>query len=72
MVIPTITFANSSSVLAGPLAAGSPGLRLGLTLSPEIERHGRADEMLQGRPIGLVALVNVNGAPDIPFEAGVE
>ena len=60
--------------LAGPLA-GPPGLRLGLrlalrlALALEIERHCRADEILQGRLIDLVAFVDVDGAPDIPLEA---
>src|SRR5438309_1834096 len=58
--------------LVGPLAARSPGLRPGLAFAREIERHGSADEILQGRLIKLVALVDVDGAPDIPFEAGVE
>ena len=58
--------------LAGPLAARSPGLRLGLTFALEIERYGSADEVLQCRFIELVAFVDVDGAPDIPFEAGVE
>ena len=48
----------------------SLGLRLVLVL--EIERHGSADEVLQGRLIDLVAFVDVDGAPDIPLEAGVE
>lgn len=52
------------------LAAGSRGLRLAIAL--EIERHGSADEVSQGRFIDVVAFVNVDGAPDIPFEAGVE
>jgi len=56
--------------LAGPLAARSPGL--GLALDHEIERHGSTDEILQGRLIDLVTLVDVDGAPDIPVEAGVE
>ena len=56
--------------LVGPLAARSPGLRLALAL--EIERHGSADEILQGRLIDLVAFVDVDGAPGIPLEAGVE
>src|SRR6202011_651448 len=56
--------------LVGPLAARSPGLRLALAL--EIERHRSADEILQGRLIDLVAFVDVDGAPDIPVEAGVE
>ena len=56
--------------LVGPLAARSPGLRLALAL--EIERHCSADEILQGRLIDLVAFVDVDGAPGIPVEAGVE
>src|SRR5437588_4207106 len=60
--------------LVGPLAARSPGLRLGLrlVLALEIERHCGADEILQRRLIDLVAFVDVDGAPDIPLEAGVE
>src|SRR5580692_6218509 len=60
--------------LVGPLAGGSPGLRLGLrlVLALEVERHCGADEILQGRLIELVAFVDVDGAPDIPVEAGVE
>jgi hypothetical protein len=54
----------------------SPGLRLGLglglRLGLEIERDGSADEILQGRLIDVVAFVDVDGAPDIAFEAGVE
>ncbi len=57
-------------LLVAPLAARSPGLRLALAL--EIERHCSADEILQGRLIDLVAFVDVDGAPDIPVEAGVE
>ena len=56
--------------LVGPLAARLPGLRLALAL--EIERHGSADEILQGRLIDFVALVDVEGAPGIPLEAGIE
>ena len=55
---------------SGPLAARPPGLRLALAL--EIERHCSADEILQSRLIDLVAFVDVDGAPDIPVEAGVE
>src|SRR5712691_2610893 len=65
--------------LVGPLAAHStaaraPGLRLGLqlVLALVIERHCSADEILQGRLIDRVAFVDVDGAPDIPVEAGVE
>jgi hypothetical protein len=56
--------------LAGPLAARPPGLRL--ALAHEIERHCGADEILQGRLIDLAAFVDVDGAPGIPVEAGVE
>lgn len=45
---------------------------LGLELALEIERHRSADEILQGRLIDLVAFVDVDSAPDIPLEAGVE
>jgi hypothetical protein len=55
--------------LAGPLAARSPGLRLALAL--EIQRHCSAEEILQGRLLDLVTLMDVDGAPDIPVEAGV-
>jgi hypothetical protein len=50
------------------------GLRLGLrfTLALDIERHCSADEILQGRLIDPFAFVNVDSAPDIPLEAGVE
>ena len=41
-------------------------------LALEIQRHGRADEIPQGRRIKLVAFVDVDGAPRIPLEAGVE
>ena len=54
--------------LVGP--ARSPGLRVALAL--EIERHCGADEILQGSLIELVAFVDIDGAPDIPVEAGVE
>ena len=60
--------------LAGPLAARSPGPGLGLTLALEleIERHCSADKLLQGRLIDLSAIVDVDGAPDIPVETRVE
>ncbi len=54
--------------LAGRLAGSSPGLWLGF----EIKRHRSTDEILQGRRIDLVAFVDIDGAPDIPVEAGVE
>src|SRR5262249_2569393 len=58
------------SELLGALAPHSPWLRPVLRL--EIERHRSADELLQGRLIDLFALVDVDGAPDISLEAGVE
>ena len=61
---------GSAMKLLGPLAVRSPGLRLALAL--DIERHCRADEILQGRLVHLFAFVDVDGAPDIPIEAGVE
>ena len=61
--------ARRASKLVGPLAR-SAGLRLALGL--EIERHCGADEIFQGRIIDLVAFVDVDGAPDIPVEAGVK
>ena len=63
---------NPAMKLVGPLAARSPGLGLRLALALEIERHGSADEILQSRLIELVVFVDVDGAPDIPVEAGVE
>src|SRR5438105_1907943 len=73
--VPILNFAFFAKFRVGMLlAAGSPGLRLGLcfAFALEIERHCRADEILQGRLIDLVAFVDVDGSPDIPFEAGVE
>jgi hypothetical protein len=46
--------------------------RARLVLALEIERHRSADEILQGRRIDLVTFVDVDGAPDISVEAGVE
>jgi hypothetical protein len=57
-------------LLDSRLLSRSPRLRLALAL--EIEDHCSADEILQGRPIDLVAFMNVDGAPDISVEAGVE
>ncbi len=58
--------------LVSPLAARSPGLWPGLAFALEIERHRGADKILQRRLIDFVAFVDVDGAPDIPVEAGVE
>jgi hypothetical protein len=54
--------------LVGLLAGGS----LGLGLALQIERHGCADEIFQGSLIDLLAFVDIDGAPDISVEAGVE
>ena len=61
--------------LVGTLAVRSARFRLGLAFEIqhlEVERHCSADEILQGRLIDLVAFVDVDGAPHIPLEAGVE
>jgi hypothetical protein len=66
--------ADAGMKLAGTLAARSPGLRLVSldAVALQIERHGSADEFLQGRLIDLIAFVDVDSAPDIPLEAGIE
>src|SRR5689334_23093800 len=46
------------------------GLRLGLAV--EVERHCRPDESLQRRLVDFHALVDVDGAPDVPIEARIE
>jgi hypothetical protein len=66
------TWPGPAMELVGPLAAHSPRLRLAPALEMEIERHCSADEILQGRLIDLVAFVDVDGAPGIPVQAGVE
>lgn len=53
--------------VAGPLLRAC-----GACLAREIERDSSADEILQGWLIEPVAFVNVDGAPDVPVEAGVE
>jgi len=55
--------------LVGPLAARSPGfgLLLPLRLSATAPRMRSS-----GRIIDLVAFVDIDGAPDIAVEAGVE
>jgi len=37
-----------------------------------VERYGRADEILQRGFVDRVSLVEIDGAPGVPFEAGVE
>ena len=56
--------------LADPLAGGSPGLRVVLSL--KIERHRGADKILQCRLINLVIFVDVDGPPDISLKARIE
>lgn len=60
--------------LPGALAACSPRLRfaLALALQMEIERHRGPDEILQSLLIDLFAFVYVDGASDIPIQAGIE
>src|SRR5215813_14935224 len=52
------------------LSARSPRLRLVLPL--EIQHHRGANEVLEGLLVDLLAFMDVDGAPDIPLEAGVE
>ena len=47
-------------------------LPAGLCLALEVERDGGADEGLQSGLIHLLAFVDVDGAADVAFEAGVE
>src|SRR5262249_60435023 len=56
--------------LPGGLAACA--LRLRRALALQIQRHGRADQLLQRRLVQLLALADVDGAPRVPLEAGVE
>ena len=56
--------------LVDPLAARSSWLRLVLAL--KVQRHGSTDEILQGRLVDFLAFVDIDGAPEIPLEAGVE
>jgi hypothetical protein len=49
------------------LASSLPGLRLGL-----IQRHGGANERLERLLVDLVALMEIDGAPRVSFEARVE
>ena len=54
------------------LDAQSPRPRFALGLGIKIKRHCSAKNILQSRLIDLLALVDVDGSPDIPLEAGVE
>jgi hypothetical protein len=56
--------------LAARFAGRSPGLRFALAL--EIERHGGADQILQGRLIDFFAFVDVDRAPHVPVKARIE
>lgn len=53
-----------------PLATRSP--RFQLALEMKIEGHSLADETLQRCFVDLLAFVNIDGAPDVPAEAGVK
>ena len=63
-------WARSAMKVPDTFAARWRGLRIALAL--EIECHCSADEILEGRLIDVVAFVDVDGAPDVPVEAGVE
>src|SRR4029077_8451081 len=58
-------------VLAGGRLA-APAARLRRALVLQVERHRRADESLQGGRVELVVFADVDGAADVPLEAGVE
>src|SRR5215468_9791129 len=55
-----------------PPAGRSPRFRLALTLEMKIEGHRLADETLQRCFVDLLALVNIDGPPDVPAEAEVK
>src|SRR4051794_29481335 len=59
-----------SRPLGGAFGARAPGL--GLALGLEVECDCCADQVLQCRLIDLLAFADVDGAPDVSFEAGVE
>jgi hypothetical protein len=65
-------YRSATLIKSNPLVAPLAARWFRLALALQIERHCSADEILQGRHIDLVAFVDVNGAPDIPLEAGVE
>src|SRR5215208_2530532 len=47
--------------------------RSGSALGPGlVQGHGLTNESLEGLLVDLLALVEVDGAPDVPLEAGVE
>jgi len=64
--------------LARALAIRSLGFRFGLWLGRwlgfalNVEYDGGADKILQRGLIDLVAFVDIDGAPDISIQAGVE
>lgn len=47
-------------------------LTLGFLPGGDIERHGRADQRLESLLVDLVAFVEIDGAPGIALEAGIE
>ncbi|GAC1365133.1 MAG: hypothetical protein NVSMB3_13690 [Acidobacteriaceae bacterium] len=61
---------GSSMGSGGGFGAGSRGP--GPAGALEVEGHGSADEIPQSRLIHRVVRVDVQGAPDVPVEAGVE
>src|SRR4051812_32120134 len=69
-----LTQARKRNALTGPSGARSPGTRFAFAFIRilDIERRCGADEVRQCRLIDLVTFADVDGAPDIPVEAGVE
>ena len=62
----------ANGVWAKGTQPGLIALPLGFGLELEIEGDCGADEVLQGGGVNVFAFVDVDGAPDIAFEAGVE
>src|SRR5262249_22068679 len=58
---------QSSAFWSLPRAEGTSG-----SSHRNVQRHGGANERLQRLFVNLVALMKVDGAPHIAFEAGVE
>ena len=58
----------------GVFVARWPRLRLSLAFKQalEIERYRSANEIPQGRLVDFLAFADVDGAPDVAIEAGVE
>ena len=69
MQVPPLTrYLAGARFRLGPAVAWAALDRLAL----KVQRDCRSDEVLQGGLIQLVVFVYVDGAPDIPLQAGVE